>query len=195
MQKNVNKHNKIMIYPIYVYGQPVLRQVAKEISFDYPNLKTLIADMFETMKVSDGIGLAAPQIGLSIRLFVVDATSMAEEEPALKDFRKVFINPKILERWGEETIFNEGCLSLPGIREDVKRESIIRIAYYDEDFKPHEEVYDGFAARVIQHEYDHIEGILFIDRISPLRRKMLKSKLLNISKGLVEANYKIKALK
>ncbi|HOK50668.1 MAG: peptide deformylase [Bacteroidales bacterium] len=184
-----------MIYPIYVYGQPVLRQVAKEISFDYPNLKTLIADMFETMKVSDGIGLAAPQIGLSIRLFVVDATSMAEEEPALKDFRKVFINPKILERWGEETIFNEGCLSLPGIREDVKRESIIRIAYYDEDFKPHEEVYDGFAARVIQHEYDHIEGILFIDRISPLRRKMLKSKLLNISKGLVEANYKIKALK
>lgn len=184
-----------MIYPIYVYGQPVLRQVAKEISFDYPNLKTLIADMFETMKVSEGVGLAAPQIGLSIRLFVVDATSMAEEEPALKDFRKVFINPKILERWGEETIFNEGCLSLPGIREDVKRESIIRIAYYDEDFKPHEEVYDGFAARVIQHEYDHIEGILFIDRISPLRRKMLKSKLLNISKGLVEANYKIKALK
>lgn len=184
-----------MIYPIYVYGQPVLRQVAKEISFDYPNLKALIADMFETMKVSDGVGLAAPQIGLSIRLFVVDATSMAEEEPALKDFRKVFINPKILERWGEETIFNEGCLSLPGIREDVKRESIIRIAYYDEDFKPHEEVYDGFAARVIQHEYDHIEGILFIDRISPLRRKMLKSKLLNISKGLVEANYKIKALK
>ncbi|MGC8823423.1 MAG: peptide deformylase [Bacteroidales bacterium] len=184
-----------MIYPIYVYGQPVLRQVAREIGPDYPGLAQLIEDMFETMKASDGIGLAAPQIGLSIRLFVIDATSMADEDPALKDSRKVFINAKILERSGEETIFNEGCLSLPGIREDVKRESIIRMQYYDEKFQLHHDTFDGFQARVIQHEYDHIEGILFIDRISPLRKKLLKSKLLNISKGIVEANYKIKALK
>lgn len=184
-----------MIYPIYVYGQPVLRQVAAEIGPDYPNLQQLIADMFETMKVSDGIGLAAPQIGLSIRLFVVDTTSASDDDPQLKDFRKAFINAKILERWGEKEVYNEGCLSIPGIREDVVRESTIRIQYYDENFQLHEEVYDGFRARVIQHEYDHIEGILFIDRISPLRRKLLKSKLLNISKGEVEANYKIKALK
>lgn len=184
-----------MIYPIYVYGQPVLRQVAREIGPDYPGLAQLIADMFETMKASDGVGLAAPQIGLSIRLFVIDATSMADEDPALKDFRKVFINAKIIERSGEETLFNEGCLSLPGIREDVKRESIVRIQYYDENFQLHDDTFDGFQARVIQHEYDHIEGILFIDRISPLRKKLLKSKLLNISKGIVEANYRIKALK
>lgn len=195
MQKKVNKHNKFMIYPIYVYGQPVLRQVAAEIGPDYPNLQQLIADMFETMKVSDGIGLAAPQIGLSIRLFVVDTSSASDDDPQLKDFRKTFINAKILERWGEKEVYNEGCLSIPGIREDVVRESTIRIQYYDENFQLHEEIYDGFRARVIQHEYDHIEGILFIDRISPLRRKLLKSKLLNISKGEVEANYKIKALK
>ncbi|MCX7986536.1 MAG: peptide deformylase [Bacteroidales bacterium] len=181
-----------MIYPIYVYGQPVLREVAKEIEPDYPNLQQLIADMFDTMKASDGIGLAAPQIGLSIRLFVIDASPMADEDPQLNDFRKVFINAEIIETWGDEVIYNEGCLSLPGIREDIKRHSNIRIRYVDENFIPHEEVYDGFRARVIQHEYDHIEGILLIDRIAPLRKKLLKRKLTDISKGLVEANYKIK---
>jgi peptide deformylase len=147
------------------------------------------------MKASDGVGLAAPQIGLSIRLFVVDTEPMADEQADLKDFRKVFINPKIVDSWGDEVIYNEGCLSLPGIREDVKRYSHIRIQYVDENFQPHDEEYDGFKARVIQHEYDHIEGILFIDRITPLRRKMLKRKLMDITKGQVEVKYKIKVPK
>ncbi len=184
-----------MIYPIYVYGQPVLRKVAQEITPDYPDLKELIADMFETMKYSDGIGLAAPQIGKSIRLIVIDAEPLADDDPSMKDFRKVIINPKIIEETGEEVIYNEGCLSLPGIREDVTRKSIIRVRYVDENFEPKEETYDGFRARIIQHEYDHLEGILFIDRLGPLKKRLLKGKLNDITRGQVECKYRIKTVK
>jgi peptide deformylase len=148
--------------------------------------------MFETMYVSDGVGLAAPQIGLSIRMIVIDATAMEDEEhPELKGFKKVFINPEIIEEDGEEWMFNEGCLSLPAIREDVLRKSLIRIQYYDQDFNFHDERYDGIIARILQHECDHLKGILFTDRVPPLRKRLLKSKLVAISKGKVEVNYKI----
>lgn len=184
-----------MIYPIYVYGQPVLRKVAKEIDKNYPNLKEYIANMFETMQTSDGVGLASPQVGNSIRLFVIDGSPFAEDDETLQDFKKVFINPKITERYGEDKIFNEGCLSLPGIREDVTRKSTIKISYYDEDFNFHEEELDGIKARITQHEYDHIEGKLLIDHLTPLRRRILKRKLTEISKGEVETAYKIKIAK
>jgi peptide deformylase len=186
-----------MIYPIVVYGSPVLRQVAKEIrAEDFPNLKNLISDLFDTMYKSDGMGLAAPQIGKSIRIFVVDATSLAEEDPTLADFKKVFINPQ-LQILGEETIvMNEGCLSLPKIREDVNRSNKVKITYCDENWNYFEEEYDGLKARVIQHEYDHLEGVLFIDKINPLRRKLLKGKLNDITKCKVDnLAYKIKVLK
>lgn len=186
-----------MIYPIVVYGSPILRQVAKEIvPADYPNIKTLVSDMFDTMYKSEGMGLAAPQIGKSIRIFVVDATSLADENPELADFKKVFINPKI-QFLGEETVvMNEGCLSLPKIREDVERPNRIRIVYQDEDWNTHDEEYSDIQARVIQHEYDHIDGVLFIDRINPLRRKLLKSKLNDITRLRVNnLPYKIKVLK
>jgi peptide deformylase len=184
-----------MIYPIVVYGSPILRQVAKEINADYPNLKSLVSDMFDTMYKSDGMGLAAPQIGKSVRIFVVDATSLAEEDPDLKDFKKAFFNPK-LELLGEETIvMNEGCLSLPKLREDVNRHNKVRIKYYDENWNYFEEEYEGLKARVIQHEYDHLDGIMFIDRINPLRKKLLKGKLNDISKCKVDVPYKIKLLK
>ena len=186
-----------MIYPIVVYGSPILRQVAKEISAqDYPNLKTLIADMFDTMHKSDGMGLAAPQIGKSIRIFVVDATSLADEDPALKDFRKVFVNPKLMVLGEDKIVMNEGCLSLPKIREDVDRNNRVKITYYDEDWNYFEEEYEGLKARVIQHEYDHLDGVLFIDKINPLRKKLLKGKLNDISKGKVDnIPYKIRVLK
>jgi len=184
-----------MIYPIVVYGSPILRQVAKEINADYPNLKSLVSDMFDTMYKSDGMGLAAPQIRKSVRIFVVDATSLAEEDPDLKDFKKAFFNPK-LELLGEETIvMNEGCLSLPKLREDVNRHNKVRIKYYDENWNYFEEEYEGLKARVIQHEYDHLDGIMFIDRINPLRKKLLKGKLNDISKCKVDVPYKIKLLK
>jgi peptide deformylase len=184
-----------MIYPIVVYGSPILRQVAREIDKDYPNLKALIPDMFDTMYKSDGMGLAAPQIGKSIRVIVIDASSLADEDPSVTGFKKAFINPK-LEVLGEETIvMNEGCLSLPKIREDVERGNRVRVSYYDENWEFHEEEYDGLRARVIQHEYDHLEGLMFIDRISPLRRKLLKGKLNDISKGKVDVSYKIKVTK
>jgi peptide deformylase len=184
-----------MIYPIVVYGSPILRQVAKEINADYPNLKSLVSDMFDTMYKSDGMGLAAPQIGKSVRIFVVDATSLAEEDPDLKDFKKAFFNPK-LELLGEETmVMNEGCLSLPKLREDVNRHNKVRIKYYDESWNYFEEEYEGLKARVIQHEYDHLDGIMFIDRINPLRKKLLKGKLNDISKCKVDVPYKIKLLK
>ncbi len=186
-----------MIYPIVVYGSPILRKVAKEITpEEYPNIKTLVSDMFDTMYKSDGMGLAAPQIGKSVRIFVVDATSLADEDPSLSDFKKCFINPK-LELLGEESVvMNEGCLSIPKIREDVDRKNRLRITYMDEDWNEHDEIYDGLKARVIQHEYDHLDGILFIDRINPLRRKLIKSKLNDISKLKVDnLSYKIKVLK
>ncbi len=184
-----------MLLPIYVYGQPVLRKIAKEINKDYPNLKEFLANMFETMETSDGVGLAAPQVGESIRLFVIDGSPFQEDDPSMKDFRKAFINAKILERYGEDKIFNEGCLSLPGIREDITRKSTIKITYYDEDFNFHEEEFEGLKARIIQHEYDHTEGKLLIDHLTPLRRRILKRKLTEISKGEVDTAYKIKIVK
>jgi peptide deformylase len=184
-----------MTYPIVVYGSPVLRQMAKEIEPGYPNLTKFLADMFETMYKADGMGLAAPQIGKSIRIFVVDGTALAEEDPAMKDFKKAFINPKILQLDGDTQVMNEGCLSLPKLREDVDRHNKVKIRYYDENFNQFEEEYEGLKARVIQHEYDHLDGVMFIDRIPPLRRKLLKGKLNDISKCKVDVPYKIKILK
>lgn len=175
--------------PIYIYGSPVLRQVAQDITPEYPNLPELIKEMQQAMAGSDGVGLAAPQIGLSIRLFVVDATPFADKEPQLADFRKVFINPNITDRFGSDTHFTEGCLSIPGIHEDVVRPSSIRMQWVDENFNPHQEEFSGMAARIIQHEYDHLEGILFIDHLSPLRKRMLQSKLKNMQRGRYKADY------
>lgn len=179
-----------MVFPIYVYGHPVLRKVTGNIDKDYKDLQQFIADMFETMYDSDGIGLAAPQTGKSVRLIVIDTTSIKDEDPSLKDFKKVFINPLILERTGEITPFNEGCLSIPGIREDVSRESKIRISYYDRDFNFYNEWYDGVLSRIIQHEYDHLDGILFTDHLAPLTKRLLRNKLNGISKGKFDVDYK-----
>jgi peptide deformylase len=184
-----------MVYPIFVYGSPVLRKVAKEIDKNYPKLKEFIENMFETMQRSDGIGLAAPQIGESVRLFVINGAPWAEDDESLRYFKKTFINAKIYERFGEDNIYNEGCLSLPGIREEITRKSNIKISYYDENFEFHDEAYDGLKARVIQHEYDHIDGTLLIDHLPQLKRKLLKRRLTDISKGIVDVSYKIKAPK
>lgn len=188
-----------MIYPIVAYGDPVLRKKAQDIAADYPNLSALIDDMFETMYAASGIGLASPQIGKSIRIFIVDATPFEDDEDLsegdrtlLGQFKKVFINAEIVEERGEEWVFNEGCLSIPDIREDVFRKDEITIKYLDADFKEHEEVFSGIAARIIQHEYDHIEGILFTDHLSALKKRMIKGKLTQISKGLVRADYRMK---
>ncbi len=181
-----------MVYPIIAYGDPVLRKKAKEIDENYPELKQIIADMWETMYHSNGVGLAAPQIGKSIRIFVVDASSFDEDESNAKDFRKVFINPIVIEETGEKWEFDEGCLSIPKIREDVSRHSNVTIEYYDENFNLIEETYTGMPARIIQHEYDHLEGILFIDRIHPLKRKQLTGRLTDISRGKVKTDYKMK---
>jgi peptide deformylase len=182
-----------MVLPVYVYGMPVLRKTAPEIPEDFADLDQLIEDMFETMHASDGVGLAAPQVGKSLRIFVVDTTPMAEnrEEPELKDWRKVFINPYIIEEWGDPWSFEEGCLSLPNLREEVMRPTHVRIEYYDEHWDLKEEVYEGIQARVIQHEYDHLDGILFTDKVTPLRRKLLNGRLNAISKGKVDCDYKI----
>lgn len=180
-----------MVYPIIMYGDPVLRKKASEIDRNF-DIKTLIQDMFETMHGAKGIGLAAPQIGKSIRLFVVDGTTI-DDEPELQDFKKAFINPQLLDETGEEWAFEEGCLSIPNIREDVFRKEKLRIRYVDENWMLHEEEYSGMKARIIQHEYDHIEGKLFIDYLAPLKKRMLKGKLNNISKGDVETEYRILA--
>lgn len=180
-----------MIYPIVVYGDPVLRKTAEPVGKDVEGLKELIDDLFETMYHSDGVGLAAPQIGKSLRIFVIDASVNADEEPELKDFKKAFINPEILERYGDHCMVNEGCISLPDIHEDVSRPSSLKIKYLDENLEEHLDEYGGFAARVIQHEYDHLEGVLLIDHLSPLKRRLLKSKLTAISKGKVKTSYKI----
>ncbi len=181
-----------MKYPVTVYGDPLLRKKAKTIEKDHPKLDEIIENMWETMYYSDGVGLAAPQVGLSLRLFVIDASSGADEEPELAGFKKVFINPEIIETNGEEWTMNEGCLSLPEIREDVDRPDEVTIKYLDENFEEHLETYKGFAGRVIQHEYDHLEGVLFVDHLSPLRKRLLKGKLLAISKGKVRPHYRIK---
>jgi peptide deformylase len=181
-----------MKYPITVYGDPILRKRAENIEKDTEGLTEILENMWETMYYADGVGLAAPQAGLPIRLFVIDASSGADEEPELKDFRKVFINPEIIELTGEKWVMNEGCLSLPEIREDVTRPDTVRIKYFDENYIEHDEVFSGFAGRVIQHEYDHLEGKLLIDYLSPLRKRLLKSRLNDISRGNIQTKYKIK---
>lgn len=181
-----------MILPIYTYGNSVLRKQAEEIGPDYPELKKLIDDMFETMYHADGVGLAAPQIGLPIRLLVIDLAPLKDEDPVLGSFKTVMINPVMLEMSEEEVEGNEGCLSIPGISEKVYRAEWIKIQYYDADFKQHTEEFEDFTARVIQHEYDHLEGSLFTDHVNPLRRQMIKSKLNNIAKGKAQCDYKIK---
>lgn len=178
-----------MIYPIVMYGDPVLRQRAKAIEKG-TDLKQLIDDMYETMHGASGIGLAAPQIGKSIRLFIVDGTVL-EDEPDMQDFKKVFLNPEILEELGTLWEYEEGCLSIPTIREKVSRKEKLRIRYFDEDWNPHEEEYDGMKARIIQHEYDHIEGKLFVDYLPALKKRLLKGKLADISKGKVDTEYRI----
>lgn len=175
---------------IVAYGDPVLKKKAGEITPEYPELETLIANMFETMYSASGIGIAAPQVGLPIRLFVIDITDI--DEPGAENFKKVFINAQILEESGKLWDFNEGCLSIPDVREDVRRHDTIRISYYDEKWQHHEETYDGFPARVIQHEYDHIEGKLFTDKLSPLRKALIKNKLDSISRGSVKVSYKMR---
>jgi peptide deformylase len=190
---------RTMILPIRAYGDAVLKKVAKDIEPGHPGLEQLIADMFETMYAANGVGLAAPQIGQSIRLFIVDASPFAEDEDGeptdeahLKDFKKVFINPYIVEEEGEEWGFEEGCLSIPGIREEVFRASRIVLQYQDEKFKEREESFDGFAARVIQHEHDHLDGILFTDHLKPLRKRLLQGKLRDIGRGQCDAKYKMR---
>lgn len=179
-----------MVYPIYVYGHPVLRKVGEEIPRDFPDLDRLVADMFDTMYRSEGMGLAGPQIGKSLRIFVIDASPLAEDEPDMADFRQVFINARIVEKDGDLQLMNEGCLSIPNLREEVNREARIRIQYYDENWQSHDEVYEGYKARIIQHEYDHLDGILFTDKVSPLRRRLIKGKLTAISKGKFEVSYR-----
>ncbi len=184
-----------MILPIYIYGHPVLKKKAEEITKDYPNLLKLIDDMFETMDKAEGVGLAAPQIGLSIRLIVIDAAPMADEEDdkeKLKEFEKVFINLKIVEEEGEEWLYKEGCLSVPNIREEIRRKEKIHVQYYDENWNFFDEWYDGMKARIIQHEHDHLEGIVLPDRLSALKKRLLKSRLTNISIGKFEPKYKVK---
>jgi peptide deformylase len=188
-----------MIHPIVAYGDPVLRKCAAPIDANYPELKKLIEDMFETMYEASGIGLAAPQIGLPIRLFIVDATPFEDDEDLskedrdlLKTFKRVFINARIVEESGQEWVFNEGCLSIPEIREDVFRKEHVTLRYQDETFKEHTETFSGIAARIIQHEYDHIDGILFTDKLSSLKIRMIKSKLTQISKGLIRGDYRMK---
>lgn len=178
-----------MIFPIVMYGDPVLRQRAKDVEKG-TDLTPLIADMNETMQAAHGIGLAAPQIGKSIRLFIVDGSPL-EEEPDMENFKKAFINPQILEEFGAPWEFEEGCLSIPSIRENVSRKGKLKIRYYDENWNQHEETYDGMKARIIQHEYDHIEGKLFVDYLTPLKKRLLKGKLADISKGKVDTEYRI----
>ena len=188
-----------MILPIVAYGDPLLRKVGKEIEKDYPNLDKLIENMTETMHTAKGVGLAAPQVGKSIRLFIIDASPFEENEELeederafLKDFKGVFINPKIIEEGGGEWAFNEGCLSIPNINEDVFREETIDIEYLDENFQVHKKSLNGLAARIFQHEYDHIEGVLFTDKLSTLKKRLLKKRLANISKGNIDVAYRMK---
>jgi peptide deformylase len=180
-----------MLLPITAYGHPVLRKVAVEIDRNYPGLHELIADMFETMYATGGVGLAAPQINLSIRLIVIDATPYADEDPQAEGFKKAMINPKITDETGEEWLFNEGCLSIPDIREDISRKPEIRVKYYDENWNFFNDSFTSVMARIIQHEYDHLEGILFTDRVSSIRKMLLRRRLLDISKGNFEPKYKM----
>jgi len=187
-----------MILPIVAYGDPVLKKKAENITKDYPNLDALLSNMFETMYNAYGVGLAAPQVGLPIRLFIVDTAPFSdddlseEEQMTLKIFKRVFINAKILDEEGKEWVFNEGCLSIPDVREDVFRKPKITVEYFDENFEKHTEVFDGLIARVIQHEYDHIEGVLFTDKLSGLKKRLIKGKLNKISKGEIDVDYRMR---
>lgn len=178
-----------MILPIVAYGDPVLKKKAEPIDKSYHDLDVLIANMWETMYQANGVGLAAPQIGKSLRLFVIDGSPFADEDPSLEGFKKVFINPEITERTGTEWLFNEGCLSFPELREDIYRKPDIMMSYLDENLIEHTEHFSGLAARIIQHEYDHVEGILMVDRISPLKKQLIKKKLSNISRGVTQPDY------
>jgi peptide deformylase len=187
-----------MILPIIAYGDPVLRKTGKDITNEYPNLDALLENMFETMYEARGIGLAAPQVGVPIRLFIVDATpfeedeELTEEERAfLSTFKQVFINAKIIKETGDEWAFNEGCLSIPDIREDIFRNDTIKIEYLDENFEKYTKKFHGIVARIIQHEYDHIEGVLFTDKLSALKKRLIKGKLSNISKGKIKVDYRM----
>ncbi|MBL4623813.1 MAG: peptide deformylase [Flavobacteriales bacterium] len=186
-----------MILPVVAYGDPVLKQECDDVDHDYPELSKLIENMFETMYEAAGVGLAAPQVGKTIRLFIVDAAPFAEDDegneyPEAKDFRRVFINPEIIEERGDEWGFEEGCLSIPNIREEVFRQPELSIEYYDENFKRKKEKLSGIAARIVQHEHDHIEGVLFTDHLNPLKRRLLKRKLMEISKGITTAKYRMR---
>lgn len=180
-----------MIYPIVAYGDPILKKVTKEIEKGSIDIKKLSEDMFETMNNANGVGLAAPQIDMGIRLFVVNGKNAAEEEE-IAEFKKVFVNPEIISENGEAWGYVEGCLSIPTIREEIIRQKIVRVHYFDENWNEHEEEFEGVKARIILHEYDHLEGVLFTDHLSALQKRVLKSKLLNISKGNVEIDYKMK---
>lgn len=187
-----------MIYPIVAYGDPILRKVTRPLEKDEMDLKKLSVDLFETMHESAGVGLAAPQVGLGIRVFVVDGTAMNEDEeeedkdPSLEGFKKIFINPEIVEEDGDDWAFEEGCLSIPGIRGEVYRPEIVTIRYRDIDWNEHEETHEGMAARIIQHEYDHLHGKLFTDYLPALKRQLLKRKLSDISKGIVDVDYRMR---
>lgn len=183
-----------MILPIHAYGLPVLKKKAKAIDGKSPEMEELIANMWETMYNAKGVGLAAPQIGKSLRLFLVDTVQVMEEGKEKEGIKKAFINPEIVEESGEEWSYEEGCLSIPGIRGDVRRQAIIRIKYLDENFEQHEETYDGINARVIQHEYDHVEGVLFTEKLKPLKKKLIARKLEKIKAGKTQADYRLKFL-
>lgn len=183
-----------MILPIYLYGQTVLRKVTEDITPDYPDLQKLIGDMFETVTQAEGIGLAAPQIGLPIRLVIIDLDPLSEDFPEFKDFRRAYINAHIIETSEETETMEEGCLSLPGIHEKVTRPTRIHVKYMDENFVEHDEWVDGYLARVMQHEFDHLEGKVFVDRISPLRRQMNKNRLMGLLKGKAHCTYKTKRI-
>lgn len=186
-----------MILPIYTYGQPLLRKVAEDITSNYPGLKELVANMFETNTASDGVGLAAPQIGLSIRVVVIDLDVLSEEFPEYKGFRKAFINGHIVEvdEIAKKVSMEEGCLSIPGIHESVTRSTRVRIQYVDEDFNPHDEWVEGYLARVVQHEFDHLEGTMFVDRLSGLRKNLISGKLKAIMKGKFRCGYRTKVFR
>jgi peptide deformylase len=185
-----------MILPVTLYGDPVLKKRAEDIASDFPNLPDVIKNMWQTMYAASGVGLAAPQVGMSIRLFVVDTVQLQEKRKTdFNGIKKVFINPTILEETGEEWKYEEGCLSIPGIREDVFREPLVKIHYFDEQFNEFTETFDDINARVIQHEYDHIEGVLFTDKLKPLKRKLLLPKLTKISRGEVDVDYRVRVYK
>ncbi|MGM0530925.1 MAG: peptide deformylase [Bacteroidota bacterium] len=184
-----------MILPVYIYGSPVLRKVAREVGQDEKGLNQFIQDLWDTMHHSDGIGLAAPQVGKSIQIFVVDGTPLEKDAPELKDFKMTFINPEIIDKYGDDKTYEEGCLSIPEIREEIVRPERIMIRWYDSGFNFHEEEFGGIGARIIQHEYDHLQGILFTDKVAPLKKRMLKGKLNAIAKGKFDVKYKVKVPK